>query len=386
MSARRELLVSGYIREIQAVLLNDKTIPDSIYELCFLFHSLEINILFKKGIGYASDITIGVIDMGTKKTSIIHAKKLDLKDSIQPICHIPNISKGNQTFDAIFGATTELKPYLLLYEPNNNSDITVKYEYISKKSIKCEPQQFLYCNEQNGVIYEHKGKLYQLQLKDIKSDSDLYDAQFKEIKQYKQKFRHKYDDGKLRRVKNVKLEYLNMTYLKNKDSIFGIKCMNGRRCKDRIATITERSVECGMFNINSGKWVDIPSYKYTKSHNDSRFHCLTCCDNNINDNSVYMLTTIADTARYDFSKNKWILLKNKAPKKMEIDWIYANSGILWLEDKNILFCLLGSTGWDSSKCRLYSIDLRVKKKKWISCDKKQKILDGVHKKTNYFFH
>eukprot|EP01084_Bolivina_argentea_P095311 171379_1 len=370
---RNELLVAGFVRSIQTLLSNDQSIPNELFKLCYLFHFTDINIFCKLIISIGQFIywtEFGSIDIEKQSQSKIALKSLKNRKKnrfVNSLCFIENISHilpdyltnytKEKDLNGIFGCcqigdyhdkSNALIPSLILYEQNDNhKSMKAKYEFKSETKLKHNslslPKQFLFiCNDK--ILYEYNGLFYQLKLKNIQTPNDL--SNFKILRQNQQKFTFN--------CSYQRIQFLDMTYLSNKQSIFCVECYNNDLMKISCPKprFQSHSVLCGLFNINNNDWIDIKSYEYTKSIRKSQFKSATCYDYN---KSIFMVTTDADTVRYDFKKNKWELLCDKGARAA-----YHDGGILWKDINDILYNLTPDDG-------LQQFDLRDQKA-WSSCD------------------
>eukprot|EP01084_Bolivina_argentea_P095312 171381_1 len=370
-----KLLVYGFIRG--NILNFNLFIPDTIYLLC---HSFYLNnthnlIILWKRVNDSYKLELGILDIQNKQSSTINLKQKfreydgDYNYFVNnAFCHISNISnvlpnnitKGMK-LNGIFGSYVQGKnrepfnfmgplnlksfPSLILYEPYNN--MNVKYEFKSKFLIDCHPKQFIYCSNKNIIVYENEGKLFQLNLKNISKSFSL--PRFESLKQNDRNFYLDENDCE-------DIQYLNMTYLPNKQSIFAIKCkyyiIEDQTDYSIEETYSSQLGTCAIFDMNNNNWINIESYNYS-DYCYYEFQCINCYDS-INYN-IFMFENITKrTSKYDFHKNKWDIICDK------INW---NLKKLWI-DNEILYGLWANR----DKFKIYSLDLRNNKKMWNIAD------------------
>ena len=144
----------------------------------------------------------------------------------------------------------------MLYDTNDHD---IKYEIESKTSLNHNPlKEFLYCDGINTLIYEYDAKLYQLNLSNVKHPNDL--SQFQRMKCNVTNCPFSYQSRKER-----KYNWLNMTYLKRKNSIFAIHCngVSGYRCStgaDR--NIYKYTKKCAVLDLKQKEWIKCKGYPY----------------------------------------------------------------------------------------------------------------------------
>ena len=222
-SLKLQLLINGYIREVQQILIKDNIIPSDIYQICLEFYnSNTFNLLWKSNCrsrplqdsDHQQFRQFGVLDIENKQSLNINLTKFrEYKDKerFYPLCFIPNVSNkyltNNERLNCIFtvqkgvtddyyerrapNPTYESYPCFIFYETlSNTDDILAKYEYKSDTAISHEPSQSLYCNHKDKqmIIYEWNGKFYAMNLNDICEVNGLSLADFDEISQNEQKF------------------------------------------------------------------------------------------------------------------------------------------------------------------------------------------------------
>eukprot|EP01084_Bolivina_argentea_P139400 245233_1 len=355
-----ELLVTGYIHQIQLILENKQLIPKSIAFLCNQFFAIKTYIFFKQYVYETHKTSFGILSDENETYDMI-LKKWNKQEFVSSSCFIPYISHllpnpselkiniKNKTYHGIFSCIDEehIYPSLFLFEPTfdrmNNTDIC--YEFKSKTFMKSTHgdvlglAQVIFCDNKYGIMYENAGNLYQLKLKNIKSKSDI---------EFKQLDNDKY--WNFPSYSGRPIQYLNMSYLINKDKIFGVHCFYTEEDIGYDDYEEERTVKCGIYDLNACKWNDIKSYVYNKEFDDLRFHCRTCYDSKINE-SIFMITSAMDTAKYDFNKNQWDLLCDK-------DIQCENDTIIWIDanNKQILH-MLWSNHWGCTILKYF--DLRT---------------------------
>lgn len=373
-STKKVKLIYGYIREIQSLWINHTIIPDDIYNLCLQFYQIKLNII----LWVSTDIIsrkMGMLDMETASSMNINldifSKSVDRQ--IHTLCYIPNISNktltNNQTLSGIFAIEKENNwaieppyPCLILFDESED-EIAAKYEYKSTKEIP-RPHQLLYSEIKNNIMYERDGKIYNLNLNEIKEITDL--SNFAELKQSKQRY-----------ILNPRgrdafgYEHLQMLYLEGMESIFAIHSIHRVWSfavdDDRIPTPSQRS--CGIFNMELQKWTDIKPLKYLQGPNN-RFSCRLCT--NMDEDTIYLFdqSDINYTYKYDLNKNEW----NTLSTDKSLGYVKA----FWYNDDQILN---GLTEIAPSKYNMNKLDLRDRKRKWIKTDIE---FDGMDKDRSYY--
>eukprot|EP01084_Bolivina_argentea_P025079 46664_1 len=372
---KNELIVTGYIRIIQRFMCINQIIPSALYALCLSFYKFKITILWKKvGPRFKDSRQFGVLDIENKKTSIITLNKLKSpreSKRFSSLCYIPNINYNGSTLNGILAAETHdlrrswnTEKYqkanlcMILYESNNYADkITALNEYQSTQQIKFKAyNQFLYCNGLDTVIYEWNANLFGLNVQNISSPENLF--KFAKIKQ--NNFMYHFEQIPTN-------FYLNMTYLPDKRSIFGICCSYAiwtylsssySHCKPMDAL-------CGIFDMNTNEWTNIKPFKYSKIPNNNAFDCITCYDGS---DCVFLYTHCIDInnecqtiSKYDIRKNEWIELEAKNKHDLSKIWI----------DNNIIYGLRKNQHFDKWNTPMhctfqrYILDLRSQETKWI---------------------
>eukprot|EP01084_Bolivina_argentea_P049912 91767_1 len=348
-----EVIVTGYIRNIQQILQKKQLIiPQEIYQTCYQYYYNAITIF-----AAVSMQQFYLLDMDGKKLSeAIHLTEFGMNSP----CYIPNIShllsksikgiKSNQFYDGIFGYAYELQkkfknknmdflslqlkypgqtlyklfPCLILYKPSvffHNH----KFQY-QLKSTKYLPtdnaDHLLYCGYRNGIIYQDNTKLYQLKFQNIKSKRKFV---FKEI------IVNKHNTRKA-------MPYSSIIYMNKQNKLFAV-AISDRTVQIgpcMVPSIRKRSVRCGMFDFDNNEWITMPSFTYEKNVNGFYFNCKTCYDD-MND-LVYMVTSMGDTAKYDFRKQKWKLLYDGnillQHEDVHIDSFGHSNSILWIDKRH----------------------------------------------------
>ena len=175
----------------------------------------------------------------------------------------------------------------------------------------------------------------------------------------------------------IKYDYLNMTYLEHKSSIFAIRStyditgnnepppINKLIWRDERCTV---NTQCGIFNIDTHDWTDIKDFNYIKYFQKLSFDCSVCHDN---DDSIYVFDhAMYYTSKYDLNKNKWYTV-SKEDKEMK------NQGwglIAFWYDYYMLYGMAYNTftmqlqpmmqPQSNFAYQLMTLDLRDKDKKW----------------------
>ena len=243
--------------------------------------------------------------------------------------------------------TTSYHQYFMLYDENNTNE---SYEYISCKGMDAIPRDFIYLDKKQSIIGQHRGKLYEMKLKDIQSKHDF--GQFIEIRQSADKNVRK----ALRKKGFIMTRYfLNMLYLSDKESIFAIKCTNTLDIGDTFSA--EKETDCWMYNVNECKWRSIPNFKY-KSVCRS-FDCLLCY-NDFKQNQIY-ISAQDRTSMFDLNKSKWVLLCDKSISQHPCT-MWCEYDLLYALDEYRYINVNGSIV--KHGFRLYTLDTRAWGPKW----------------------
>ena len=335
---RNELLVSGYIREIQSMLNDkDKIIPMEIHGICYQFYlpSIVTGIyLYDYSASPSKRHQFAVLNMDIKKCTMIQPQKVKKPNAFtwtKAFCHISNMGKFNGILTCIYDTTQhqnnqshsgpalryESFPYLLQYKPSyTDNTVDIEQVYKSKKSIPCLPRQWLLCGTNgDNVVYEYNGKLFQHKFANKFCD-------FVEMKQKKQKFR----------LKNTtrRAQWLNMTYLAANNCIFSASNWGSgpvKLKKYKKPTLQKYNIQSGLFDIKRKKWIDIQSLQGEIVWNATNFQSVCCYGGS---HSMFMATSIRRTVQYDLSKNQWIDI-------LEDPKFYATKhSVLWLENEQTL--------------------------------------------------
>ena len=316
---------------------------------------------------------------------------------LRPFCYIPNISssiKFNKNYDSIICLSQHRSynyPTLLLFETNgiklNNNNIKCN-SYISTIEISQRnslynrsPNQFLFCGNKHGIIYEDDRILYQLKLKDININSNLNNFKFTKMEQNKNKF-----------FESPYSNYwncygLSMNYFKNEEKIFVINCFYTEKdCSHQRTSIRVSYAKCGIFDLNKYEWKQIETYKYNHYYDDyhdyddyyhNYYDCMIgICQNNQYDiNSIYTLTNYGHTSKYDIHENKWIKLYEDLDNE-QLQFVNNKLPMLWMDDNPyILYC------YNNKK---FCFDIRDNDTKWIQINDMKFIFDQMSANVDLF--
>lgn len=137
-------------------------------------------------------------------------------------------------------------------------EIFAKLEYRSNINIDIdhEPNEILYIEEKNMLLYEWNGSFYALNVENIKDISDLH--KFQKLPQKQQKFNLNIDGRKWRSYEHLYM--LHLSYPMN--SIFAIKSRTGGFLPASTREYP-RTAECAIFKLESGEWIDIKPFKWS---------------------------------------------------------------------------------------------------------------------------
>ena len=372
-------VIFGFISSIESSLDKNQIIPRVIYDLCLLFYENKAYVVFLKTIfgdvlddGLSCQHQFISFDIDKKIFTQIIPKSMNsnLKyDFTKSLCHIPNISHflSMDTFikdtqiaqtklHGIFGGLQpdrysfrpKTYPYLLLYDANTHE---TKYEFISSSPIIqngfCQQRQFLYLEQEQSIIYEYNGKLYQLKLNEIASIDDF--GKFNEIKAEND-----------HNIRMDEARWFEMVYLTNESSIFAMQCfINSRKANQRQLKFNGggkrqmRRAGCAIFNTNTNEWTStISDYQY-QSQKTQKFE-LSAKYYDENSDSVYIIDMFGNLAMFNLKKEKWNTLCIGSTVK---------SSKIWLKD--MVLYGLGNTMQDNYT--LNRFDLRDSKQtQWIS--------------------
>lgn len=261
IDSRSEHIIYGYTRRVQSLLSNDNIIPQEIYHLCLLFYQInQHNILWTTHKWNQDDISrkCGIIDMENKSSKTIKSHKFGATQykKFTTLCYIPSISNiplnkdNDRNLSAIFAVENDdisgsekYHPCLICFDADSDDgEITAKYEYESTESI-LSPHQLLYLEDKHAIIYEYNGKIYSLDLDNVKKEKDL--SNFKELQQTNQYY--SFDRSVIWRYK-----HLEMLYLKRLQLLF---CVEARHKMLRLLIDIKNPVpvetKCGLFNIGT---------------------------------------------------------------------------------------------------------------------------------------
>eukprot|EP01084_Bolivina_argentea_P151565 264544_1 len=386
-----ELLVCGYIKEIQTLLNTTKEsntnqiIPESIFVLCHQFSLLIFRILFFKNTAtYSTDNSFHIFketDFKTNTTFELKPNKFKNGSktymSHSPFCYIPNISSlFSKSFkleldlktscDGIFAChgysnhgKNYLKPCFSLFnsqfaETSTSDDINIIHEFESNTLLQHKGHGLLglnnviYCGEKYGIIYEDTNKFYGLRLQNIKSAQDF-------------KFKVLCKINIEKRGIRSSVKYLSLCYCDGIQKVFTAQCEFIEEDRPFPQRKFIRNIECGLLDLKDKKWNNVKPYKYNKKYDSSRDNNNICYDD-IYGNRVFMNTGANDTVKYDFHKNEWKCLCSDTQIYTDITsmtnvfWVDKNNGNIL----NLLYC--NAYGGDVN---FNTFDLRDKTKKWI---------------------
>eukprot|EP01084_Bolivina_argentea_P239659 402771_1 len=372
---KEQLLVNGFIRDIDSSSFIDKFIATSVIQICYAFYFVPFQLfLYQK-----NKSNIFITNMKIK--SISNLMKLSLSKNI-PLscwCYIPMISNSvtisnitcmdkNKCYDGIIGISEcgPSYPFITLFESNytytqckNHTFIANQYvpTYSIKKYIENYP--LLYCGNKHGIIYEHNSILYQLNLFEI----DLY---------YGNWFFHKLNDESYWYNSNSIFDgkYLSMCYLKSDEKIFGITSYQKNNLK-----IKGNTAKCGIFDFNRLSWKCIADYKYKLKVNS--LDITVCGNNNRYRNNVFSVSNLGCFSKIDLSKNKWI---NLCGDNKEINCCVKP--MIWFENNPfVMYCMHHSK---SSNSYFGYFDMRSSKI-WEKIDDLQFIKDQMGGITYHAF-
>eukprot|EP01084_Bolivina_argentea_P318458 552274_1 len=362
LSEHNQLLVDGFIRNIQSLFSINQIIPTAVIEICTIYYVIRI-VVFQYDRYQRSNINL--IDPHQKfvKTLIIN-KPIPSNVRIMQSCYVPNMSSmmtindfnldRNKCYDGIVGLcinedTVQVQggcfeyAYISLFESTkitNNENIIDYHSFQSQYPIAERPNgttpQLLNCDvAKNGVIYGFNGNLYQLETNMI---DNLNNFNFTKIETLNN---HPF---KLNEVSSITL---SIGYLPYDNTLFAIE--NIRR---------SRVSNCGVFNFDSNKWDTINCYDQGTYSGYGYFRPSVNYNNIYDSNNVYIVSqqglTIPEklvTAKMDLNKNVWSILN--------IDHKLAAYGtvICWFDNNpHILF-------YGNNECFAY-LDIRDNKHQW----------------------
>ena len=362
-----ELIINGFIREIERSFKNDTIVPMSIYQLCLsFFHQrkdvkliwCKRQIAYNNSRFYKSNHYFGVVDF--KHKSNFNLKSNLLKDcwmSHRDCCHIPNISyylpkdmiNNNYHLNGIFANAVKQSEdksdfqYLMLYDDNNPNDET--YEYKSNKSINITPNNYIYLDNKQTIIGQIKGTLYELKLQNIKSKDDF--GQFAAIEQSNVNIL----------TESYRDESLNMLYLSGNNSIFAVKCTLILHSNCGRSTVS--NTQCWIYNMNENKWIALPDFKFNKTTQLS-IQCLLCYDD-YQQNKVY-ISAKHQTKLFDLNENHWISICGQSISPY-------HCSTMWCE-QDMLYAVEGH----KQEWKLYTLDTRIWRPTW---NKQDIQIDGL---------
>eukprot|EP01084_Bolivina_argentea_P250382 419456_1 len=371
MAELHKLLVNGFIHRMESILKDENNInaliPVEVIAICYQFYFTPIisKLMYISNQEFISlNIYNHIIDTNNiikcvqdPFSSTTYRKKFNVRSLSSPFCYIPNIwhslSLPNiplKFYDGIMAThmwsrrhcQTKQFPSLLLFDPSDTSNNIQYYTYSSTIPFMYNPApnpgviSYLNCGEKHGIIAEiNDGKLYQIKLENIISKQYSFTQLKTSI------IWHNF---------NYKQNQLKMVYLNGNQSIFAINCANETR------TI---SLECGILDLNSNKWKLISNFenKYFPGMGFSRYGI--CCD--YNENNVYVVSDMGFVHKYNFHKNKWIMLSdNSNPIHSLI--VRNEEPVVWFDkfDNNTLYY----SDVRTFKPRFGYFDVRTRVSKW----------------------
>lgn len=379
MSTFVELLIFGYISSIQSSLGDNRLIPRDIYRLCLLFYKQSLLILWSKGYDV---LELGVLDVDDQKLITLDTPRLkkcmtsynkyDGRKFKHSMCHITNFRYNKETFNGIFGIVEEgyasdiCYPYLCLYDLFTKQ---TKYEFLSTQHLTpkhAHPKQFLFLKDKQCIIYEWKGKLYQMKLNDVKVADDL--SKFTEIKP-------------LNRINmffagnNDNESWLQMVYLPEEQYLFCVKCYKKSMVNSSNKSV-KRLTAGRIFDLEENKWSQIEYYKHWSTRKDRFETHLLCYDNK---SKIFMIDMEYNLCYYDLDTLKWTTVK-------KLDAL-SETASMWMTGNHVLNRYEVSA--DRKSIILMKLDLLTENTTWIkesTVDEIGESLTGIHFYEQPYLH
>eukprot|EP01083_Nonionella_stella_P023587 65261_1 len=354
-NTHHELLIHGYIRQVQTSLKDNKVIPDSVSLLIQRFWSLSLYFSFQKWNPDGST-SFGVLNSnnleenGALNIHLTPNKKrphrmansfcfvpqitsyLSKQFVTKEMSQIPNHNALHAIFGTFHGHDDSCLPVFFLFDTlcdeHNNTQIVAELQ--SKKPLRSTPMHgmfgvnnTLFTDTNHGILYEHQGIIYQLKLQDMKSTKQMI---FNPLNSEEIKYCNAWN----------RVTFLNMCYLEDKDKLFGVKCVFEELDRGLYSGKEKVEVACGVFDLMDNQWKYVKPYQYNKGCGHARMQCVPCYDS-MHD-SVFMITGARDTVQYEFVKDKWLTLCDKDV----CPGIYDK--LLWVDpmDANILNTITGA--------------------------------------------
>eukprot|EP01084_Bolivina_argentea_P249061 416786_1 len=332
---QRDMVVTGFIRELKSLWTINVIIPEDIIELCILFfeRTRKKFVYFQDGwpvsVSYIVDI---------EQNHISNMFEYSPSNTLNNInfsrfCYIENISQYLNTintkklYHGIIGIESHFQkksiayPVIFVYESNTKDNNTIKYfQYISSEVNNFVGGKLLFCGKHNGIIYEKLRDLYQFKLANL--DLDKKDFMFDKIKTsavWKTSL-DKFGSGKYDR--------LTLVYLSNHNKLFAVS--NDYPYQHE----TNACRECKIFDFEKCEWMDIADFVCK-----NRQYCRpSLCYNEYTQNSIYLIGNKGEIAEYNIADNTWIYLKVENSIKLTGNYSYFGS---WMDNKQILGCSNG---------------------------------------------
>lgn len=387
----REIIVLGYIHDIQKILAKDIIIPDEIIQTCYAYFAVSFLLFqFKKSDKYSSIPDINMIDPYSQTVNYLSPKDKSLipppykiPNHGQTSCYVHRISSilklkhdaidNNKSYDAIIGLHTKrnfsgrrppMYPHIFLFESEKTNEENIKYQtFFSSQKVpsydfsKRVQGRMISCGDKHGVIYEFDKELYQLKLQNI---NDLDNFNFVKIDATNQFF----DKG-----------WLSLGYIPEDvghDKIFAIN-------NNFVHAL--KSVRCGIFDLEINKWQQLENFSNSTT---SRMFWFNIPCNNLDTTKVYAIMSHGEfgtmnnimdqkgivVASIDLNKNKWTIINNESwpnDKRRKVN----DEPMVWFDDNPNILCY-------ANLGEISCLDLRENNMKWF----KMQNMKSVYKKMS----
>eukprot|EP01084_Bolivina_argentea_P083081 150439_1 len=333
------IVVIGYCHDSETDL--SSLVPDELIKLCCLYWSQKVKIVIR------SNDQFQYLDLGSKQLSTFNKlqKSMDAKNCCYFNANSFQID-DNLLYDGIIGITKIQKQIpsqmyywrtisiqetylsIALFASNDTQSGQINYKlFTSRKPLLNEIDQFLACGD-NGIVYSFKNSLYQLKLSDI----DVINEKFSFI------------NYPLTLSESCKwsrnCSRTNLTYLSRQNKIICmlLKCTDTRHRYMFTYMFPVFDVDSGYGDWDCKYICDFKCQQlYNRNSNiDDVNIAAQICEDEYDVNMMYVVFQNGSVLKYNFSKNKWVIVMKNKKKNRGIS--LKDNFVVWMDNYQVLAC------------------------------------------------